>query len=58
MLASTKNVNTRIIPAIVVLDYGQVKKKTENHSGSIPNMGNTLERSAMYRYKTKMDKRS
>ena len=58
MLASSSNVNTQIVPAIVVPDYGEVKKKTQNHSGSIPNMENTLERSTMYRYKTKMDKRS
>ena len=41
-----------------VVDYGEVNKKTQNHSGSIPNMGNTLERIAKCRYKTKMDKRS
>ena len=42
----------------LVVDYGEVNKKTQNHSGSIPNMGNTLERIAKCRYKTKMDKRS
>ena len=42
----------------LVLDYGEVNKKAENHSGSIPNMENTLERIAKCRYKTKMDKRS
>ena len=42
----------------LVLDYSEVSKKTQNLSGSIPNMGNTLERIAKCRYKTKMDKRS
>ena len=42
----------------LVVDYGEVNKKTKNHSGSIPNMENTLERIAKCRYKTKMDKRS
>ena len=42
----------------LVVDYGEVNKKAQNHSGSIPNMGNTLERIAKCRYKTKMDKRS
>ena len=42
----------------LVLDYDEVNKKTENHSGSIPNMENTLERIAKCRFKTKMDKRS
>ena len=42
----------------LVVDYGEVNKKTQNHSGSIPNMENTLERIAKRRYKTKMDKRS
>ena len=42
----------------LVVDYGEVNKKTQNHSGSIPNMENTLERIAKCRYKTKMDKRS
>ena len=40
------------------VDYGEVNKKTQNHSGSIPNMKNNLERIAKCRYKTKMDKRS
>ena len=39
-------------------DYGEVNKKTKNHSVSIPNMEHTLERIAKCRYKTKMDKRS
>ena len=30
----------------LVVDYGEVNKKTQNHSGSIPNMENTLERIA------------
>ena len=42
----------------LVVDYGEVNKKTQNHSGSIPNMENTLERIAKCRYKTKMDKPS
>ena len=42
----------------LVVDYGEVNKKTQNHSGSIPNMENTLERIAKCRYKTKMDNRS
>ena len=33
-----------------------VNKKTKNHSGSIPNMENTLERIAKCRWKAKMDK--
>ena len=37
---------------------GEVNKKTQNHSGSIPNMENTLERIAKCRSKSKMDKRS
>ena len=42
----------------LVVDYGEVNKKTQNHSGSIPNMENTLKCIAKCRYKTKMDKRS
>ena len=42
----------------LVVDYGELKKKTLNHSGSIPNMESTLEKIASCRYKTKMDKRS
>ena len=42
----------------LVVDYGEVNKKTKNHSGSIPNMENTLEPIAKCRYKTKMDKHS
>ena len=42
----------------LVVDYCEVNKKPQNHSGSIPNMENTLERFAQCRYKTKMDKRS
>ena len=40
----------------LVVDYGDVNQKTQNHSGSIANMENTLERIAKCRYKTKMDK--
>ena len=43
---------------LLVADYGEVNKKTQTHSGSIPNMRNTLERIAKCRYKTKMNKRS
>ena len=42
----------------LLLDYGEVNKKTQNHSGSIPNMKNTLARIAKCRFKTKLDKRS
>ena len=42
----------------LVVDYGDVNKKTQNHSGSISNMENTLERIAKCRYKIKMDKPS
>ena len=42
----------------LVVDYAEVNTKTQNHSGSIPTMENTLERIAKCRYKTKMDKRS
>ena len=42
----------------LVVDYGEVTKKTKNHSWSIPNMEKTLERIAKCRFKTKMDNRS
>ena len=42
----------------LVVDYGELNKKTLNHPGSIPNMESTLEKIAFCRYKTKMDKRS
>ena len=42
----------------LVVDYGEVNKKLQNHSGSIPNMENTLERNAKSRYRTNMGKRS
>ena len=42
----------------LVVDNGELNKKTLNHSGSIPNMESTLEEIASCRYKTKMDKRS
>ena len=42
----------------LVVEYGDLNKKTLNHSGSIPNMESTLEKIASCRYKTKMDKRS
>ena len=43
---------------LLVVDYGDVNLKTQNQSGSISNMGNSLERSAKCQFKTKMDKRS
>ena len=46
----------RSTPKRLVVDYGELNKKTFNHSGSIPNMD--LEEIASCRYKTKMDKRS
>ena len=42
----------------LVVDYGELNKKTLNHSGSIPNMESTLEKIAACRYKTEMDKQS
>ena len=42
----------------LVVDCGELNKKTLNHSGSIPNMESTVEKIASCRYKTKMDKRS
>ena len=42
----------------LVVDYGELNKKTLNHSGSIPNMVSTVEKIASCRYKMKMDKRS
>ena len=42
----------------LVVHYGDVSKKTQNHSGSIHNMENTLEIIAKCRFKIKMDKRS
>ena len=42
----------------LVVDYGELNKKTLNHTGSIPNMDSTLEKIASCRYKTNMDKRS
>ena len=42
----------------VVVDYGEINKKTVNHSWSIPNIESTLEKIASCRYKTKMDKKS
>ena len=42
----------------LVVDYGEVSKKTQNHSGSIPSTENILERIAECLYKPKMDKRS
>ena len=42
----------------LVVDYGELNKKTQNHSGSIPKMDSTLEKIASCIYTTKMDKRS
>ena len=42
----------------LVVEYGEVNKKTQNHSGSSPNMENTLEDIAQCGNKTKMDRRS
>ena len=42
----------------LVVDYGELNKKTLNQSGSIPVMESTLERIASCRYKTKVHKRS
>ena len=42
----------------LVVDYGELNKKTLKHSGTIPNMESTLEKIASCLYKTKMDKRS
>ena len=42
----------------LVVDYREVNKKTLNHSGSILNMENTLERIAKCPFETKMDKLS
>ena len=42
----------------LVVDYGEVNKKPQNHSGSISHMEGTLERIAKCRYKTKMDTHS
>ena len=74
MLASSRSMRTDTIPAIcspcflvatpgstamhVGFDYGEVNKKTQNHSGSIPNMENTLERIAKCQSKTKEDTHS
>ena len=41
----------------LVVDYGDLNKKTLNHSGSIPNIESILEKIASCRYKTQMDKR-
>ena len=42
----------------MVVNYGEVNKKTQNHSGSIPNIENTLERIPKCRFKTKIHERS
>ena len=42
----------------LVVDYGEVNKKTQNHWGSIPNIQRSLWRIAKCTYNTTMDKRS
>ena len=42
----------------LVVDYGEVIKKTRNHSGSTPNMEKTQERITKGRFKTERDRRS
>ena len=42
----------------LVVDYREVNKKTQNNSGSIANMQNTLKRIPKCQLKAKMDKRS
>ena len=42
----------------LVVDYGELNKKTLNYSGSNSNVKSTLEKIASCGYKTKMDKRS
>ena len=42
----------------LVVDFGELNKKTLNQSGSIPNIESTLQKIASCRYKTKIDKRS
>ena len=42
----------------LVVDYGEAKKKTLNHSGSVPNMESTLRKIPSCRHPTKMDKRT
>ena len=42
----------------LMVDYGELNKKTLNHSGTIPNLGSILEKIASCSYKTKLDKGS
>ena len=42
----------------LVVDYGELNKKTLKHSGSLANMRSTLEKIPSCRYKTRMDKHS
>ena len=39
-----------------VVDYGEVNKKTQNHTGSIRNINNTMKGIAECRFKSKIDK--
>ena len=41
----------------LVVDYSEVSKKSKNHSASILNRENTLERIVKCQFKTKRDKR-
>ena len=49
---------TALTALLLVVDYDEVNKKTQNHSRSIPNMENTLEYIAKCKCKTRMNKRS
>ena len=40
------------------IDYGEVNKKTHNHSQSSPLMENTLETTNQYHFNSRMDKRN
>ena len=42
----------------LIVDYGEVNKKAQKHSGSISNTENSVQRIAKSQFKMKMDKRS
>ena len=42
----------------LVVDYGELNKKTLNHSGSIPNMESTLQKIAFCRYRPRWARES
>ena len=42
----------------LTVDYKRLNARTEQHVGSLPNMEMTLEKMAMCRWTSKMDKRS